>query len=355
MASMEQTQAVAEEKPAPPARPKRPIVYWADLIRVLAIYLVVVIHTSGQITNLWGKVPLAQWLMGEPLFFMLSGFLLLPRTESLRDFYSKRMLKIAIPFVVWSAIYLAVDCSGKPGVCTRDYLMQYVLLRKTFFHLWFLYSLLGIYFILPLLRLAIRPGMSTTVLWYVIVLWIIFQPIRTLMDQFLHWSININAPLATGFLPYFFLGYLLGDVALTRKRLILAGLVFVAGCLITIIGTYILTQHDGQFNGYFSDYTPIGVIPATGAAFLLLRRLSDVGFFATERFHSFMRTVAGSTFGLYLVHVLILWGLERLGITTLIGFALWSVPLVATVVFTLAFFAARILQKIPVVREIVPG
>ncbi len=365
MASMAETKAIVEERPSPEARPKRPIVYWADLIRVLAIYLVVVIHTSGQLTNVWGQVSQAQWIMadiyggiarvGVPLFFMLSGYLLLPRTESIRSFYGKRVLKIVIPFVVWSVIYISLDCVGKPGVCTTSYLLPYILLRKSFFHLWFLYSLLGIYLILPVLRLMFRPGLNTTFLWYLIVLWILFQPVRTLMDQFLHWDLNINAQLTVGFLPYFILGYLLGEMLLTRRRLILAAIVFTAGALVVIVGTYLMTRSSGQFNGYFYDYLTIGVIPETAAAFLLLRRLSDVGFFASERFHSLMRTVAGSTFGLYLVHVLILWGLERLNITTFIGFALWTVPLIATLVFVIAYFVARLLQKIPIVNYAVPG
>ena len=89
---------------------QKKIIYWVDLIRVLAIYLVVVIHVSGQMTNVWGKIPEAQWIIsdiygglarvGVPLFFMLSGYLLLPRSESLRSFYGKRMLKIVVPFIV---------------------------------------------------------------------------------------------------------------------------------------------------------------------------------------------------------------------------------------------------------------
>src|SRR5512142_395126 len=133
MTSLIEPSTAPAQMPAPVAQPKRPIVYWADLMRVLAIYLVVVIHTSGQLTGAWGKISLAQWLMadiyggiarvGVPLFFMLSGFLLLPRTESLRDFYRKRVLKIVIPFVVWSVIYISIDCAGKPGVCTWNYLL----------------------------------------------------------------------------------------------------------------------------------------------------------------------------------------------------------------------------------------
>jgi surface polysaccharide O-acyltransferase-like enzyme len=90
---------------------KKPITYWADLIRVVAIYLVVTIHVPGQLTNVWGQISKGQWLIADiyggiarisvPLFFMISGFLLLPHSESLRDFYSKRMTKILIPFVAW--------------------------------------------------------------------------------------------------------------------------------------------------------------------------------------------------------------------------------------------------------------
>ena len=360
-----QVAPATDAAPAAQARGVRPIIHWADLIRVLAIYLVVLIHVSGQLTNAWGKVPEIQWVVANvyggvarvcvPLFFMLSGYLLLPRTESLRNFYGRRMPKIVIPFIVWSIIYISVDCSGHPGLCTRDYLLQYVLLKKSFFHLWFLYSLIGIYFILPVLRLMIRPGTDKTFLWYLLVLWIIFQPVRTLMEHFLHFSLNINSPMATGFLPYFIMGYLLGDIPLTRPRLTLAAVLFTIGSLITVIGTYILTRDSGQFNGYFYDFVTIGVIPASAGAFLLLRRLSEVGFLASPQFHSFMRWIAAGSFGVYLVHVLVLWAFDWLHINTFIGFALWSVPLVTTLVFALSFVITRLLQKIPIVNHAVPG
>ncbi len=365
MAAESVTKEIVENNTLAPAPGKRPVVYWADLIRVLAIYLVVVIHVSGQLTNVWGKIPESQWIMGDmlggiarigvPLFFMLSGFLLLPRSESLRDFYGKRMLRIVIPFVFWSIFYISLECIGKPGLCTRGYLLPYVLLQRSFFHLWFLYSLIGIYFILPLLRLMIRPDTARIFLWYLIVLWLIFQPIRTLMDQFLHFSININAPLATGFLPYFILGYLLGEIALTRGRLIAAEVAFVIGSLITVAGTYILTRLNGHFNGYFYDYVTIGVILSTAGAYLLLRKVSDVGFLASERFHSLMRWVAGGTFGVYLIHVLVIWSLDRIHINSFMGSALWSVLLVATLVFVISFLLVRLLQKIPVMNYILPG
>ncbi len=364
MADVAERADKAQAAPATGKPAARPIVYWADLIRVLAIYLVVVIHTSGRLTNAWGKEPLPQWIIGDiyggiarigvPLFFMLSGYLLLPRSESVGAFYRKRVVKIIIPFVAWSVFYIGDNCLRTPGLCTTDYLMQYLLLKKTYFHLWFLYSLLGIYVIMPVLRLMVRPG-TQNLLWYVIGLWIIFQPIRTLMDQFLHWSINFNSQLAVGFLPFFFLGYLLGEIKLTRAWLAAAWALFVLGNAVTIVGTYLLTRQAGQFSGYFYDYMTIGVIPATAGGFLLMRRLSDVGFLATDRAHAFLRWVSGATFGAYLVHIAILYGLDGLGFNALMGSGLWTVPVVATVTFGLALVATRLLQKIPIVNYTVPG
>jgi hypothetical protein len=34
---------------------RQQVVYWVDLVRAAAIYLVVFIQVSGQLTNAWGK------------------------------------------------------------------------------------------------------------------------------------------------------------------------------------------------------------------------------------------------------------------------------------------------------------
>ncbi len=184
-------------------RAEKKFISWADLIRVLAIFLVVVIHVSGQLTNVWGKISTDQWFIADiygsiarvsvPLFFMMSGYLLLPRSESLRSFYTKRMPKVVIPFVVWSVIYLSVFCGSQPATCTPNYLWQFITLKRTYFHLWFLYSLISIYLILPFLRLIFRPEIDRTILWYLIGLWLIFQPVWATTTQFWNFFINLRA------------------------------------------------------------------------------------------------------------------------------------------------------------------
>lgn len=48
------------------------------------------------------------WLLSTPLctaFVMLTGMLLLPVKQEIGEFYHKRMLRVIIPFVIWSLLY----------------------------------------------------------------------------------------------------------------------------------------------------------------------------------------------------------------------------------------------------------
>ncbi len=167
---------------------------WADLIRVVATILVVTVHVSGQLTNVWGKIPESDWFIANiyggiaricvPLFLMISGYLLLPRSESLGTFYRKRMPKVVIPLLAWSLIYLGWYCGNHPGTCTPSLVRNLLFVQGTYYHLWFMYSLIGIYLILPVLRLLVKPEADRKILWYLIVLWLVFQSALNLANQF---------------------------------------------------------------------------------------------------------------------------------------------------------------------------
>jgi surface polysaccharide O-acyltransferase-like enzyme len=347
---------------------RKEIIYWADLIRVVAIYLVVIVHVSGQLTNVWGKIPESQWIIADiyggiarvcvPLFFMISGYLLLPRSESLRVFYAKRMTKILIPFVVWSLLYLGWFCGNHPNTCTPTLTWDLLLVQGTYYHLWFLYSLISIYLILPVLRLMIKPDTNQTILWYLIGLWLIFQPLLAIANKFWNFSFKIHPPLAAGFVCYFILGYLLGGLSLSRVRIILAGAVFVIATLVTILGTYLLTRAAGQFDGFFYDFVSLTVILASGAAFLLLRGIFQMRPVVSPKILSFTRSLAVAAFGIYLVHIMVLEVLDSwipfIHVNSFMGNAIWSIPLVSTIVFIISFLIVRILQKVPVLNSIVP-
>jgi surface polysaccharide O-acyltransferase-like enzyme len=342
---------------------------WADLIRVVATVLVVTVHVSGQITNIWGKVPESDWFIANiyggiaricvPLFFMISGYLLLPRSESLGTFYRKRMPKVVIPFIAWSLIYLGWYCGNHPGTCTPSLVRNLLFVQGTYYHLWFMYSLIGIYLILPVLRLLVRPDTDRKILWYLIVLWLVFQSALNFAGYFGDFKLGISAPLANGFVGFFILGYLLGPWRLSRSTAILTAAAWVLATLATIVGTYFLTRASGKFENYFYGFTTPNVIVASATGFLLLKWVSESLNFTSPSTHLLIRYLAAASFGIYLIHVLVIeiiqgW-IPGTHLDSLMGKPIWSIPLVCFIVFTISFGLVRLLQAIPVLKRIVPG
>jgi surface polysaccharide O-acyltransferase-like enzyme len=83
-----------------------------DLIRAVAIFLVVMVHVcDGRLfhdfSDKWAIANLraSTARTGVPLFFILSGALMLTRSESLTHLLTQRVLREAMITFVWSLIY----------------------------------------------------------------------------------------------------------------------------------------------------------------------------------------------------------------------------------------------------------
>jgi peptidoglycan/LPS O-acetylase OafA/YrhL len=189
-------------------------------------------------------------------------------------------------------------------------------------------------------------------------LWLIFQPAIAFANHFWNFRINISAPLATGFLCYFILGYLLGEQKLTGVWIITSLIIWLLATSITIIGTSILSHNADQFDPFFYDFITFNVIFASAAAFILLKWLAQSKEFTSFQVNTAIRRLATRTFGIYLIHILVLEALSlwmpTFHINSFIGNAIWSVPLVGTLVFLLSLIIIAALQKIPIIQQIVP-
>ena len=102
----------------------------------------------------------------------------------------------------------------------------------------------------------------------------------------------------------------------------------------------------------------MNVIIASGAAFVLLRYLAGSGIFISSTIRSLTRSLAVASFGIYLIHILVIEILNDripfLHVNSFMGYPLWSVPLVTTLVFLLSFALVRGMQKIPIIKLMIP-
>ena len=91
---------------------------YLDILRLIAAFAVIVIHTSCRIfDNSLGVIPIdsLSWFFADmydclarfavPVFLMISGALFFSRTVSIRKMWSKYILHVLLVFFFWSALF----------------------------------------------------------------------------------------------------------------------------------------------------------------------------------------------------------------------------------------------------------
>ncbi len=351
----------AQEQGAPPPadpKPEREKLLWPDYARIAAICMVVVIHSVGgtvQRTEVgsqmwWGALLLdasASWAV--PVFAMLSGALLLAPGgwRGTGAFYRRRFTRVGIPTVVWIAIYYAWRTwhLDKPFV-PRDAVKE-TLAGFPYFHLYFLFVILGLYAITPFLRLVVHNLSRTQQFWLAA-----GCLTMTWLNGFLGNTLAIpSTPNAlTFFLPYvgyFLAGYFLRDVVVTGWRL---GLI-VAGVIATIVGQAVESYAlDGALTPLYK-YSALTI----AMSLLMFVVLVQLGRMATARGLTgrISGVLAGAAFGVYLLHPIVTaLFLEQTGINL---YPATVVELIGTIAFTIVatWIVIVVVRLVPVLKRTV--
>lgn len=352
-------------QPSPQTKPAHHT--WIDLVRVVAVFQVVLIHLS-YVIFFKEDVFSSNWLaanfydsfsrMGVPLFFMASGTLLLGKEEPVADFFRKRFVKVGVPTLFWSIAYLFWSVEAYTNGTMGPIQISLSMLKAIYtgnveIHLWFLYILIGIYLVVPLLRVFVSAA-SKQDLAYFVVMWFLATPVLELVQRLTGFQTALVVPVVAGYVGYFVMGYLLADVTLGRRGLFLSVLGCIIAIAVTYIGTNLLSANAAPIDTYFYSYFSPPTVLASICGFLLLKNLGQ----NLGRAGSIIRTVAATVFGMYLVHIFVVELLRR----GILGFRLYSwmapsiymIPLTALAVCILSFVIVFGMQKFPVTRTLVP-
>lgn len=132
---------------------------WIDWLRVIACFMVFVVHSTepfylgGQGSLIltesdafWSSFFDSLVRSCVPLFVIASSYLQFPVKYSTCEFFKRRAVRILIPFAIWTAVYAFVW--GEPADNFRNLLLNF---NYSAGHLWFVYMLIGVYLLMPLL------------------------------------------------------------------------------------------------------------------------------------------------------------------------------------------------------------
>jgi surface polysaccharide O-acyltransferase-like enzyme len=331
---------------------------WVDFIRFIGTFLVVLAHIEK-----WGAEPV--WAqnfyytvsrIGVPLFFLISGYLLLSKQEDLWTFFRKRAARIIIPFLVWSIIYDVINSQAfaEIGITFEGILKMFIRILRgpRSGHLWFFYSLIGLYLITPILRVFISRARKSEILYY-IALWFLAMPILFIVEEFTPIKNGFEIYYTGGYVGYFLLGYYLGRLE-TKPPLLWSALgLFMTGIIFSFaVFHYDLPPQNNEM--VFRSYPSLNIILMSLGAFILIKAAGEKISAPLARFSS---GVSKASFGIYLIHPLVFMcmtlGWNALGFQTAAGNSIFIIPLAASVNFLLSWLIVFLISKIPILRAAV--
>lgn len=148
---------------------------YANLIRAVAVMLVLLDHSLSYIlpdflTNLQKHIIFSG---NASIFFMLTGALLLPMRHSTGKFLKYRFVKIGIPFILWSLLYLIINQKFTNQIGGGGFLygLKMMAFKPSFAEGWYFYVLGALYLAIPIISPFIMLA-SKRRLQYYLVVWI---------------------------------------------------------------------------------------------------------------------------------------------------------------------------------------
>ena len=261
-----------------------------DILRIFAFVFIVMLHTLNR------QYGLAVWMsgyavisIGVNLFIMISGYLLLDRTETVKEFFRKRFFSILPLFIIFNIIYIYF------------YNHSFITIKKISApHFWYIYMILGLYLLTPWLRKVLQYAEKET--FYVVVLWFLCNILNPYMQFFRFPKIPFSHFPITGFIGYYILGYYLKKYRYKLEKIpfICVIGVYITGFFISVISTkYVLVTTGNRISDFF-DKNSLGTFFMSISFFVFWIK------FNFKNRNKVIRMISDSTYIAYLIHIIIL-------------------------------------------------
>lgn len=337
-----------------------------DFLRIFAIFAIVMLHVSGgwfsnvDIGSLnWWVANLLDGVtrFAVPVFVMISGAIFLNREISVRKLYAKYILRMVVAFVFWSVLYAVIT---DPAANIKGMIVN---ILYGHYHMWFIYMIVGLYMMVPILRKIVEDQKATQYFLVLAFLFCFLLPqvvdvLNVLPESFALLGEICNTvvtkfkiDLFGGFAIYFVAGYYLNNIEISLKHRRIIYVLGVVGYAMTVVCTYLLCVWHGVANELFYGSFTVNIALFTIAVFVF-GKYECGRIDLSERMEKIISKLSKWTFGAYLVHALILsivWELLPIEVESIN--AIVGIPVISVGVFGVSMFVSAVLNRIPFLRS----
>lgn len=306
--------------------------YIYDYIRLIACIFVIGIHVSDSlmVTKTGGGYTVGciyqtLFRLGLPIFFMLSGALMLnsKKEETLSQFYINRFYKVVLPFILYSLFYASIVNTEGGSISEKllsihfligqiKYIPKYIidiLGNIQYFHLWFMYSIIGLYLLIPFLKVMIQSMNEKMLINLIIVIFII----RVIINYFpvVGLKIHISDFVFSSWVLYLFMGYIIIQPFM-RNRLNLVAFIGIIGVMIS----FIIKRWFPDFatiSKNFYDLAPLMILEVCGMFSIFL--INEKKITSNSLLNKIVGKLSSYTFSIYMAHGFIYNRVTKKGLT----------------------------------------
>jgi len=338
---------------------------YPDIIRIISIFFIIVLHVSvdkwsvldinsydWQILNFY--LSISRWSV--PMFVMISGMFLLDNEKiyTYKKLFFGNILRISIALLFWGFLYNMVYLIFSEKSIKFSFLLdsfKAIISGDAWGHLWFLYMLIGLYIITPVLRIFISKASRNDLEYFLLIAFLfgsllpaLFQinALKILSGSFSKMDINFVA----GFVGCYVSGYYFKKYKINKLALIIIYMLGFLSLIFTITITSILSLSDGAPNAVWLYFTGPNVFITSIAIFLFFKNyVQKINF--SKKAERIIFLLSRCSFGIYLIHMFFHILINKIGLTNTLFNPLFSVIVMVIIIYLLSFLAIFLIKKMP--------
>ena len=339
------------------------IYYYFYILRIISSFSVVLIHVSADYYKIL-NINSFDWKItyfyngisrfSVPIFFMISGALFLNHDISCKKIFSKHIKKILIHLIIWSFIY-SISNLQLSNINIKIIFFKFI---RTHYHLWYLFATIELYIRVPFLREITK---KKELLRTFIILSFIFTFFIPNLKVFLSYYFNdfskifniifqnLNLNYLTGNVSYFIFGYYLNNKLIKLEIKILIYILGLFGIYFTTQISYVISIKKNIKINYFSYYY-LNIFVYTISLFIFIKSTFNNNNLK-KRITHFLKMISNNTFGIYLIHPLIIETIKKYKINKFFSSIkiIYRIPLISSFIFISSLLISKIIKFIPLI------
>lgn len=334
-----------------------------DLLRLIAMLAVILVHVcGGQVKSLpvtdfnWRTMVFLRSIVTweVPVYIMISGrFFLDPQREITGQKLCKAIWRLVVAFVLWNIVYQLyyIIAGAYAGLNWKGVLAEAIIGP---YHFWYLHMLVLLYAITPFLRKIVQDKRLTE---YFILMFLVFQflteygyDLPAIGSVIEDWFSKVKLYFPLGYTGYFILGYYLYKYHLPKKLEFSLYMTAVGMLLLTGFANLQQSIRAGFEDTWYTQYMKPNVIIEAMAIYTFgVQRLSRIQF--SEKTRDCITYLSDHSFGVYLIHALMIELLTYAGLTPSLLPSIIMVPICVVIVYVCSHLVIVVLRKVPYIGK----